>query len=120
MFSYMLSCVNRAMLSACTPERDHKVCEVSIQIALYMTVYKRVDVFKKIHYFTIILKKFYNRLVQSCDIAVSFELAGIVDSTAIKNVTSPVTGSVVRDTLFIGETEYPYFQISLAAVCKLL
>src|SRR5574344_579138 len=64
-FSKMLSAIDRSVLATGTPETEHHIGELSLNISLHMGICKRINMLHKFYYTAIVLKKFYHLLVRS-------------------------------------------------------
>ncbi len=86
MLGQMLGAVNRAVLSASASETNLKMGELPLNEAFDMVIDKVIDVVQELCDSAVILKEFYDLLVESRELTVMLVLAWIVDGAAVKDV----------------------------------
>ena len=110
MLGQMLGAVNRAVLSASASETNLKMGELPLNEAFDMVIDKVIDVVQELCDSAVILKEFYDLLVEPRELTVMLVLAWIVDGAAVKDVASSIAGCVNRNAFLVSETEDSHFQ----------
>ena len=100
----MLGGIDRTVLSAGTAEAYGKVGESPFDVALYMGIYQRIDVFQEAGDFSVFFQETDDIFIQSRIWLVSVIFAGIIYGTAIEYITTSVSGWVFRYSFLVGET----------------
>ena len=110
MLGQMFGAVNRAVLSASASKTNLKMGELPLNEAFDMVIDKVIDVVQELCDSAVILKEFYDLLVEPRELTVMLVLAWIVDGAAVKDVASSIAGCVNRDAFLVSETEDSHFQ----------
>ena len=97
----MLCTIDRPMLSSCASERDHKVRKSTPHKRLHMRIHNPIDMFQETKYLTVIFQESYHRFIPSCQLLIWFISSGVMNGTAIKDITSsrkyqPVSPSYMK------------------------
>jgi hypothetical protein len=100
MLGEVLGAINRAVLTACTTESDLKMRETAFEETLRVVIHKRVNGLEEGENLTIFLKKVNNRPVEARESLEFIVFAGIMGRSAVKDITSSVSGFVNRNTAF--------------------
>lgn len=92
------------MLPTGTAEGYHKVGETAVDVALNCSVDEGVAVVKEGEDFAILLEEVDDLAVEPGEGLVTLVLTGVVDGSAVEDVTAAIAGGVVGDAFFVGET----------------
>ena len=92
------------MLTACTTETYHEICEFTLDKTLYVSINEFVGIVEEFEYLAIVLEEFDDLFVKTCKMLIMLVFARIVDGTTVEHITTTVACHIVWNTFFIGKT----------------
>lgn len=105
MLSQMLGGVDGTVLAARTAEAEHERGEATVDVALNVGIGQCVDVVKEAQYFTVVLQKLNDGLVQSRQMFVFLIATRIMGTTAVEDIAAAIAALVLGYTFLIAEAE---------------
>ena len=100
----LLGAIGRTVLAAGTAERHLQVGESAADEALHMCVHQREYMAEESEYLPVGLEELLNFPVEAGHGAEPLVLARVMHRTAVEDISSPVSGQVLRNPLLEGET----------------
>ena len=85
---------DRAMLTACTPERDHKIGEAAAAVCRYCRVNECSDVFEVAMNRALLIQVVDHGSVSACELFEAFFAAGIGKAARVEDEAAAVAGFI--------------------------
>ena len=96
------------MLASGTTESYLQVSETPLDITFDGGINQGKTMIEEGDYFAIFFKEEFYRSVSAIELAIWFISAGVMNGTAVKYKSAPVSGRVNGETFFIRERQYSY------------
>ncbi len=99
MLCQMLSTIYTSVLPSSTPETKHQTGETTLDIPVYMMIGYFIYTVKESKNLSVIFQESNYRLIKSGELFIRFITAGIMGTSAVKNITSAIAGRIFRNTI---------------------
>ena len=91
MFSQVLGRIDTSMLTTRAAKREHQRRKATLDITTHMGIGQFVDTVKEGQNFAVILQETDDRLIQSRQLLIRIITSGVMRTTAIEHIPSPIT-----------------------------